>query len=68
MATKKDLIMKGLGFGYMPDYMIEQEIKGKKLKEISIMKRVNVPMAMQRRAIDSMGPAKSFIWNNAVCI
>lgn len=65
-GTKRGMILRGLGFGYMPLYLIEKDLKNGKLKEIAIMKRVTVPMLLQRRVIDPMGPAKTFIWESVL--
>lgn len=64
LATKKRLLTQGLGYGYMPVYLIEEELKSGELIEIKVMQKGSAPFYLARNKNMSMGPAKSFIWDS----
>lgn len=66
LETKKEMIHSGLGFGYMPLYMVVEDLKSGKLTDISCMKKVKVPMKLQKRVEDPIGPAKQFFWESTL--
>jgi len=64
LATKKRLLTQGLGYGYLPLYLIEEELKSGELIEIKMMKKGSAPFCLARNKTMSMGPVKSFIWES----
>lgn len=64
LATKKSLIVQGLGYGYMPMYLIEKELIAGKVIEIKSMQKGGAEFCLVRNIQMPMGPAKSFIWES----
>lgn len=62
LATKKSLILQGLGYGYMPAYLIEDELAAGALVEISALQKRQASFVLARNTEMAMGPAKSFLW------
>ncbi|OUR96901.1 hypothetical protein A9Q84_11230 [Halobacteriovorax marinus] len=64
LATKKRLLTQGLGYGYMPLYLIEEELESGELIEIKIMRKGKAPFCLAKNKNTPMGPVKSFIWDS----
>lgn len=67
ISAKKQLILSGIGWGRLPYYMIENEIKEGKLKIITEIDQINtilVPMYLVRNKNHVFGPNAKQLWNN----
>ncbi|OIQ15547.1 MAG: hypothetical protein BM556_18075 [Bacteriovorax sp. MedPE-SWde] len=62
IATKKSLMLQGLGYGYLPLYLIKEELKSGKLIPIDLMKKGEAPFCIAKNIEMSMGPGKKFLW------
>ncbi len=56
--TKKQLLMESLGWGYMPEHLIADELKKDKL-QVLIKKKIRVPIYICNRRNKTLGPATS---------
>lgn len=66
IATKKQLILCGNGWGRLPRHIIENELKNKKLKtisEINEIKEYKAPLYLMRNKNHILGPNAKKLWN-----
>jgi DNA-binding transcriptional LysR family regulator len=56
--TKKKLLLEGLGWGYMPEHWIADELKKEKL-EMIIKKKMRIPIYLCNLRSKTLGPATS---------
>ena len=66
-ATKKDLILAGVGWGGMPSYMVHEEIRKGELVELyvdnSLMQKVRDSIFIIRQQETILGKGGRWIWN-----
>lgn len=64
MAAKKEIILSGLGWGRLPDYMIADELKKESLIEIvdPALELHDVKVYMARNKKKAMGPITKKLW------
>lgn len=66
-STKKTLIMSGMGWGRLPDYMIKDELQSKALVAVNL-KDFDTHIALNYQAIKLksrlLGPVASKLWQN----
>jgi DNA-binding transcriptional LysR family regulator len=65
--TKKTLIMSGMGWGRLPEYMVEKELKSKELVSVSLNDfDTNITLDYQVIKLKSriLGPVASKLWQN----
>lgn len=60
-ATKKALLVGGLGWGLMPDHLIAEEIKRKELL-VAEPKKHKTPLHIARHSKKTLGPCGNLIW------
>ncbi len=61
-SSKLELIEAGLGWGRMPEHLIEDGIKKKRLKVLKDDLVYRVPISLARRLSGVHGPAGQFLW------
>ncbi len=61
---KKSIIMQGLGWGYLPEHMITEEMRAHKIVKIQIGEELNhkIPISLIRHNLHPMGPLSKRIW------
>lgn len=64
MPTKKDLILQGLGWGRLPDHMIEREISSGALLNLPTLGALSLPLCLTKRAEHHLGPVGRRIWES----
>jgi len=64
--TKKEVILQGMAWGHMPDFLIEQELADGRLLDISgnILKTTTETISIIRRADASAGPVAESLWQD----
>ncbi|MCH2067159.1 LysR family transcriptional regulator [Shimia sp.] len=62
MATKKELILAGLGWGRLPDHMVEQEVSDGSLEKLSTLGELSLPICLTKRAGHHLGTVGRRIW------
>lgn len=62
MAAKKELILAGLGWGRLPDHMVEQEISCGHLLNLPTLGDLSLPICLTKRAGHHLGPVGRRIW------
>lgn len=60
--SKKELIVGGLGWGFMPDHLVQTEIKKKELV-ITHHEATKIPLAVAIRQGQKLGPCAELLWN-----
>lgn len=63
MSTKKDLILAGLGWGRLPDHMVEQELARGSLLSLPTLGDLLLPICLTKRAGHTLGPVGRRIWD-----
>lgn len=65
LHVKKSIIMQGLGWGYLPEHMIKDEIKSGNMKTIKISDahQESIPISLIRHSTKPMGPLTRMIWD-----
>jgi DNA-binding transcriptional LysR family regulator len=66
--TKKELIVRGMGWGHMPLHMIDKELRSGKLVSLEgrHFKRSRLDIVVARRADRAQGPVASALWEAIV--
>ena len=62
MATKKELILAGLGWGRLPDHMVEKELSDGYLESLPKLGDLSLPICLTKRAGHHLGPVGRRIW------
>ncbi|MFY0662818.1 MAG: substrate-binding domain-containing protein [Shimia sp.] len=62
MSTKKDLLLAGLGWGRLPDHMVEAEIARGDLVCLPTLGDLTLPICLTKRAGQVLGPVGRRIW------
>lgn len=62
MSTQKDLLLAGLGWGRLPDHMVEAEIARGDLVCLPTLGDLNLPICLTKRAGQVLGPVRRRIW------
>ncbi|KZK98984.1 LysR family transcriptional regulator [Pseudovibrio sp. Ad26] len=62
MSTKKQLITSGLGWGRLPDHMVEKEIARGDLIILPTLGDLSLPLCLTKRANQTLGPVGRMIW------
>lgn len=60
--TKKELISAGLGWGYMPEHLVKEEIKKKSFVQTH-QKTISVPLKVAFNPRFPLGPCGQFFWS-----
>jgi DNA-binding transcriptional LysR family regulator len=60
--SKKELIRGGLGWGFMPDHLVQSEIKKKELV-ITHHEATKIPLSVAIRQGQKLGPCAELLWN-----
>jgi DNA-binding transcriptional LysR family regulator len=60
---KKEFLLQGLGWGYMPKMLIERELCEGLLVPLSCKKVLLKDLFLARKTEDVKGPASAFLWN-----
>jgi DNA-binding transcriptional LysR family regulator len=60
--TKKELLLAGLGWGFMPEHIVKEEIKQKTLIPTH-SERMRAPMSIGYNPNHAMGPCGQFLWD-----
>ncbi len=60
--TKKSLLQAGLGWGFMPEPMVQEEIKQKSLVPLEAKTRSGT-LCIARHSAKELGPCGKFIWD-----
>lgn len=66
MATKKELILNGVGWGRLPEHIVREYIKNKTLKVINEIEEINehyAPLYLMRNRDHVQGPLTKKLWN-----
>jgi DNA-binding transcriptional LysR family regulator len=63
-TTKKEIILQGMGWGHMPTFLVEAELKSRKLLSIAgkYFKSDEVPLVAARRRDRPHGPVAKKLW------
>ena len=61
--SKKELLLANLGWGFMPEHLIEEELK-KKLLVPTHGETMPIPMQIARDPLHSLGPCADFLWTH----
>ncbi len=64
MSTKKNLILAGLGWGRLPDHMVEKDISRGALLSLPTLGELSLPICLTKRAGQHLGPVGWRIWEN----
>jgi DNA-binding transcriptional LysR family regulator len=62
MATKKELILAGLGWGRLPGHMVEGELASGSLVRLPALGDLSLPICLTKRAGQHLGPVGRRIW------
>lgn len=62
LSAKKALICAGLGWGRLPQHLIETEIKSGQLAVLPTLGEVRLPICVAKRADHRLGPVGSYVW------
>jgi len=65
--TLKSLLVEGLGWGYVPEFMVEQEIKNGQLARLipdNLEHVISGEIRIVKRQEYTLGPVSSMIWNS----
>ncbi|MBC7370159.1 MAG: LysR family transcriptional regulator [Bdellovibrionaceae bacterium] len=60
--SKKELIRGGIGWGFMPDHLVQSEIKKKELV-ITHNEATKIPLSVAIRQGQKLGPCAELLWN-----
>lgn len=65
MATKKEIILAGLGWGRLPEHTISEELAKSELLEINLgsMKRESIQVCLMSSEKHPMGPLSQKLWS-----
>lgn len=65
LQIKKDIILQGLGWGYLPDPMVKSELQNGNLRSIKMLNTSNqsIPISLIRHQTKPMGPLTHMIWD-----
>jgi DNA-binding transcriptional LysR family regulator len=69
MQTKKEIILAGMGWGGLPNYLIEEELKRGDLVPIKIQKttaQINIETALVRKSSIYHGKVASYLWTSCM--
>lgn len=61
--SKKELLLAGLGWGFMPRHLIEDEIQKKRLV-FTHAEIMHIPMVIARDPLHALGPCATFLWDH----
>lgn len=64
--TLKNMLVEGLGWGYIPEFFVDEELKSKKLirlKPKEIEYNISGEIRLIKRKQYTLGPVSSMIWN-----
>jgi DNA-binding transcriptional LysR family regulator len=61
--SKKELLLSNLGWGFMPEHLIENELKKKRLVTTH-GETMRIPMVIARDPLHSLGPCADFLWTH----
>jgi DNA-binding transcriptional LysR family regulator len=64
MSMKKELILTGLGWGRLPDHMVEDEITRGALLNLPTLGDLSLPVCLTKRAGQHLGPVGQRVWEN----
>ncbi len=59
--SKKELLLNGLGWGFMPEHLVSEELAKKKLVPTH-EERLKIPMVIAKNLRRGSGPCSDFIW------
>lgn len=61
---KKNIIQQGLGWGYLPEHMIKNEIESGAMIAINLLDKPvqSIPISLIRHSTNPMGPVAHMIW------
>ncbi|AQS37170.1 transcriptional regulator, LysR family [Shewanella psychrophila] len=64
LHTKKTLITQGLGWGRLPEHMVEEELKSGELVSLNTLGDFKLPMYIAKLKNRALGPVALKIWND----
>lgn len=62
LSTKKELILTGLGWGRLPDHMVQTEVSRGTLASLPTLGDLELPICLTKRAGQHLGPVGRRIW------